>query len=231
MAEEELQVIRLRTDFYRDGFTKVFIALCIVFTAIVILVATSIYLFVAKPPPVNFSTDNEFRVVAPVPLDQPYLATADLTQWVSETVPNVFNYDFLNYASRLKTNQSFFTPNGWKQFNSILNTYASFTMVTNGKLFVSTSPNGAPFVVNQGLLNGRYSWWVQMPLNITFGSRERGYTQTITLQVLVVRESTLNNLSGVVIDNMIIPTQATPTGAQVSMDNHTPFAAQVGMNG
>lgn len=245
MAGEELQVIRLRNDFYRDGFTKVLLALGIVSVAIILLIAASIYLVVAKPSPVAFSTDNEWRVVPPVPLDQPYLSTADLTQWVSLTLPNVFNYDFLHYMAKYKDNQQYFTQNGFNKYIGILNLYAPYNLVSQKKLFVSAAPDGAPFIVNQGLIGGRYSWWLQMPLVIHFGGLERGYSQNVTLQVLVVREPTLNNLSGVVIDNMVIPQQKpaapeqgqTPAAGDMPVDGQVPaqvepiIVEQVGANG
>lgn len=216
MAGEEQQVIRLRNDFYRDGFTKVLVALSMIIAAISLLIAASIYLVVAKPAPVFFPTDNEWRVVPPIPLDQPYLSTADLTQWVSQTLPAVFNYDFLHYMASYKNNQQYFTQNGFSKYAAILNIYASYGLVSQRKLFVSAAPDGAPFIVNQGLLDGRYSWWLQMPLVIHFGSLDRGYSQNVTLQILVVREPTLNNLWGVVIDNMVIPQQKPAAPAETA---------------
>jgi intracellular multiplication protein IcmL len=101
----------------------------------------------------------------------------------------------------LQSNQHYFTENGWKKFLVLLNDYAAYTAVTNAKLFVTSDPIGAPFILNQGLLNGKYSWWVQIPVNINYSN---GYAQALDLQVLVVRVPTLNNLYGVAIENMIV---------------------------
>ena len=60
MAGEELQVIRLRNDFYRDGFKKMMFALSILLTAVILLIATSIYLFVNKPQPITFARNIVF---------------------------------------------------------------------------------------------------------------------------------------------------------------------------
>lgn len=213
MAGEELQVIRLKDDFYRDGFRKVMLILGIIGTAIILLIATSVYLYVEKPSPVNFATDSEWRIVAPVPLDQPYLNTFDLLQWVSDTLPAVFNYDFVHYTNQLKNNAQYFTENGWEKFQDIINDYAAANTVENSKLFITAVPAGAPFVLNQGVLQGKYGWWVQMPLDINYSGIIRPYTQSITFQVLVLRVSTLNNLYGVEIENIIIPENKAAGGA------------------
>lgn len=204
MAGEEVQVVRLRNDFYRDGFYKVLLALAILIMAIVLLTLLSVYLFLFKPPPVNFKADNEWRLLPPVPLDQPYLTTPDLIQWVTEALPASFNYDFINYTSQLKDKAQYFTPNGWKKFLDQINTYANYNDIQTQKLFLNASAAGAPFVLNQGLLEGKYGWWVQMPIIIRVISIDKNYPQHLVIQALVVRVPTLNNLDGVGIDNIIV---------------------------
>jgi intracellular multiplication protein IcmL len=204
MANEELQVVRLRDDFYSDGFYKILIAAAMVISAIGLLIAISIYLFAEKPHPVSFSTDNEWRVLAPVPLDQTYLTTPDLIQWVSTAVPSMFSYDFINYTQQLKGMTQYFTTDGWKKFLDLVNNYANYNTIQNDRLFVSATAAGAPFVINQGLLQGRYGWWVQMPISIRYSSNQKESSQSLVIQALVVRVSTLNNLYGVGIDNILV---------------------------
>jgi intracellular multiplication protein IcmL len=201
MAVEELEIIRLKNDFYKDGFYKVLIAFGLILLAILASISVSLYLFFSKPKPVVFSVDSEWRVLPPVPVDQPYVRTPDLLQWVSEVLSSAFTYDFVHYQDQLKNQARYFTDNGWKAYLGHLNEYANATTIQNSTLFISSSAGGAPFIVNQGLLQGRYSWWVQMPINLSYSG---GSLQPLTIQVLVVRVPTLNNLSGMAIDNMII---------------------------
>jgi intracellular multiplication protein IcmL len=207
MVGEELQVIRLKNDFYRDGFKKMMLALGVIITAVSLLIATSFYLFFAKPSPINFATDDEWRILPPIPLEKPYLSTANLLQWVSETFSTVFNFDFLNYAKKQGAYQPYFTENGWKKYNELLNFYVPINSVLRSKSVVVGALNGGPFIVNQGLLARRYAWWVQLPVNINFSGYDRSYTQPLILQALVVRVPTLNNLSGVAIENLVIVNQ------------------------
>jgi hypothetical protein len=204
MADDELYTVRLRNDFYRDGFYKVVVALAIISSAIFLLVVTSVILFVKKPSPVVFATDNDWRIFPPVPLTKAYMSTPDLLQWASNVIPKMFTYDFTNYPKEIKSLEQYFTANGWDKMTEALNVYASPDNIQAAKLFMRSVPSGAPIVMNSGILGKAYSWWVQMPLTVTTSSLNRNNVSQLVVQALIVRESTLNNLSGIAIDNVIV---------------------------
>jgi len=210
---DEFQVVTLRDDFYHDSFTKMISILLALCFAIVVIAIMTLYLYLTKPPPITFSVDNEWRIQPSIPLDQPYRSTPDLLQWVSDVLPRVFQYDFNHFSSQLKDASQYFTADGWKVFLNQLNNYVNYNNVQTYKMFVSSTPESAPFILNQGLLLGRYGWWVQMPLVLKYTGNNRNSTQVLTLQVLVVRVPTLNNLSGIGIDNIIVERSATNTPA------------------
>jgi intracellular multiplication protein IcmL len=207
MAEEELQTVVLRDDFYRDSFGKVVLVIFGIVVAIICLIALSVYLYLSKPPPVTFHVDGDWRVQAPVPLDQPYFQNfqkPDLLQWVADSVPQAFHFDFNHYNDQLKVASQYFTAEGWKIFLNQLNIYANYNNVQSGKLFVRASPSGAPSLVNEGLLGGRYAWLVVIPITISYSGYKPPGQKDLQLQVTVVRVSTLNNLTGVGIDNVVV---------------------------
>jgi intracellular multiplication protein IcmL len=210
MTEQTSQVVELKDDFYRDGFNKLMVIICAIGFAIALMVVMGIYLYVTKPPPVTFVVGQDWRIQQPVPLDQPYRSTPDLLQWVSDVLPKVFEYDFVHYNEELKRSSHYFTTEGWKAFLNQLNNYVNYNNVQNDKMFVSATPESAPFILNQGLILGRYGWWVQMPMKISYIGNNRNLTQYLTLQILVVRVPTLNNLSGIGIDNIIVEKKANP---------------------
>lgn len=204
MTEEEITLV-LRDDFYRDSFGKVLLIIMGIFIAIILFVATSIYLYMNKPVPITFHVEDEFRILKPVALDQPYLLSPDLLQWVGNALANSFVYDFDHYNDQLKLASQYFTPDGWKIFLNQLNIYANYNTVQKNKMFITNKPTGAPFILRQGLLPGRrYAWWIQMPITISYAGYNISSTDSLTLQILVVRVSTLNNLMGVGIDNVIV---------------------------
>jgi intracellular multiplication protein IcmL len=204
MAGEELEIVRLRNDFYRDGFYKVFALLSMLLLAIILLLSGSAFLFFTKPPPVAFFTDNDLRAFPPVPVSKPYIKQADLIQWVSQILPQAFTFDFINYNDELKQLQPYFTPRGWSTLLTQIDIYANASTVQTGRLFVNADANGTPTIPNQGLLGDKYGWWIQMPLTIHKVTAARHDEVAITIQALVIRVPTLNNLTGIQIDNIIV---------------------------
>ncbi|HEU5282020.1 MAG TPA: DotI/IcmL family type IV secretion protein [Gammaproteobacteria bacterium] len=204
MALADDQQLTWHDDFYRDRFPRVVVVILGVLLALGLLAATSISLYLAKPAPLVFGVADEWRVQAPVPLEQAYLPLPDLLQWVSRVVPDAFDIDFMDYESQLKVSAGYFTQNGWSVFLSQLNNYVDQSLLVQNRQFVSCRPTGAPFVINQGVLSGRYAWWVQIPIAIAFSGAVRTASKPLTLQVLVVRVPTDNNLMGVAIDNVIV---------------------------
>ncbi len=214
MAVEKQDVVRLKSDFYRDGYRKIILCLGLIIAAIILLVASCVYLYVTKPPPVYFSTDKEWRILPPVSVELPYLVSADLLQWVGNVMMSVFYYDFLHYQDQLQENRVYFTDKGWLAFQGMINNYASNDTVSVKKTFVNGAPNGAPFILNEGVLEQRYAWWVQVPTKITYsyiGKEATTDEKQVTFQILVVRVPTLNNIYGVAIDNIKLLTNKTAT--------------------
>lgn len=204
MALADDQQLTWHDDFYRDRFPRVVIIILGVLLALGLLVATSLSLYLTKPAPIEFSVANEWRVQAPVPLEQPYLPLPDLLQWVSRVVPDAFDIDFIDYQAQLKVSTGYFTQNGWSVFMDQLSNYVDQMNLVKNRQFVSAQPTGAPFLINQGVLSGRYAWWVQLPIVISFSGAVRSPNVPLTLQILVVRVPTDNNLMGVAIDNVIV---------------------------
>lgn len=203
LQDAELRV-ELHDDFYRDSFGRIILIIISICIAIILLISVSVYLYLNRPPPIIFPVYNEWRVQSTVPLDQPYLSTPDLLQWVSDVLQKVFVYDFYHYNDQLKVTSQYFTPEGWKVFLNQLNIYANYNNVQRDKLFINATPSGAPFILQQGLLSGRYGWWVQIPIDIDYVGMIRPMSQNLTLQILIVRVPTLDNLSGVGIENVIV---------------------------
>lgn len=203
MAEEQITV-GLHDDFYRDNFGKVIVAIVIACCLIAFLTALSVYIHMSKPPPVTFGVAKEWRVQAPVPVQKPYLTNPEVLQWVSDVIPNAFDLNFLHLDAQLEDLKKYFTDNGYQVFLNQLNNYIDKRKLEESKLFVNAQPTAAPSIKNQGALNARYAWWVKIPVEIKYSGLRVLTPVNLTLDVLVVRTETTNNLDGVLIDNVIV---------------------------
>lgn len=198
-------IVTLQDQFYCDSAGKVWFAIVSAGVLLLCMLALSIYLYRDQPPPITFKVEKEMRVLGSVPLSDPYLTSPEVLQWVTDVFMNVFTLDFNHYNAQLKRNSQSFTADGWKAFLNYLNTYANYNNVQAYKLFVNSSPAAAPIIDNQAVISesGKYGWWVRVPVNINYAGYKPPQNTTITFLVLVVRVSTLNNLNGVAIENVV----------------------------
>lgn len=199
-------LVELEDGFYRDSFGKLVLIMTGFCLAILLLIALSIYLILDKPPPVTFPVSEGWRVQAPVSLDQPYMSTPELLQWVNDTVQRLFVFDFNNYNDQLKVLRPYFTEDGWKVYLNQLNNYANYDNVQNDRLFINMALKSAPSILQapDPSVMGKYSWLVQVPIVLKYTGITTVNNKDILLQISVVRVSTLDNLNGVAIDNMIV---------------------------
>ena len=206
VAEAET-VLHLKDDFYRDGFRFIWLSIVMTIAAIILLIMVSLYFFLNQVLPINFSVYDDFRVQPDIPVDRPYMDTANLVQWGSTVIPKIFSMNFINYNQKLKEVAQFFTPNGWEKYGAIVKTAINLDELIKNKVFVTASADGAPVVLNQGLIEGRYAWWLQIPVEVHYsgigGVGADAHATNLIVQFLVVRVPTLDNLDGIRIENMI----------------------------
>lgn len=213
MAEEALSVVSLSEDFYRDSFGKVIMVIACLCISIAFLIAVSIYLFLNQPQPITFHVAEEWRVQPPVPIQQPYLSEADVLQWVSNVVPKLFELDFMHMDDQIASAKRVFTDNGYLIYQNQIKNIVDIDTLNSGKLFLHAEPSQAPGILNQGVLTGRYAWWVQIPVNISYAGMRNVPDMGVTLQVLVVRTDTTDNLTGILIDNVIVEREKSSTNS------------------
>ncbi len=211
MLEEESQIVTLDDVFYRDSIGKMTFIMTSLGVAILLLATLSIYLYAKKPKPIVFPVYQDWRVQPLVSVDQPYLSLPAVTQWASDTMQKAFVYDFKNYNAQQKAASLYFTDAGWKTFLNQLNIYVNYNNVLANKLFVNGTITAAPTVLNQGVLSGRYTWIIQMPMNINYAGFKPLPRKPLVLEVHVVRVPTIDNLVGVAIDSVMLATTGTGT--------------------
>lgn len=208
MADEASEVVRLRHDFYRDGYRKLVGILLFSILIVVILASSLAYIVTHPPAPKYFATDSTGRIIPLVALNQPNMSTPAILQWANTAAVAAFSYNFVNYRKELQAASTFFTPAGWEAFESGLKDSNNLDAVIAKKLVVSAVATGAPVVLQKGVIAGRYSWRVQMPLLVTYQSAGGMTQQQLILKMLITRISTLNSARGIGIAQFI----ATPSG-------------------
>jgi len=203
-VEDAVIPVTMRSAFFKDNSRKLLIALICSVVVILLQTMTIVYVVTHPPQPKYFATATNGRIMPLMPLDQPNLSQSALLQWANTAAIAAYTYDFVNYRQALQAASEYFTPDGWNSFMAALDTSGSLQNVINKKLIVSAVATGAPVVVQQGLLEGRYTWKVQMPMLITYQSPSQFSRQSATVTMLVTRISTLTSARGVGIAQFIV---------------------------
>jgi intracellular multiplication protein IcmL len=200
MSSDSLELIRLRNNFYRDNYRRVMGLLVVLSVALLILVATLIYIVLHRPEPKYYATTQAGRVLQLVPLNQPILNSAAIIDWASQVAASSYTYSFINYRQKIQKLEPYFTKNGWQSFLKGLQDSSTLTAMEANKLIVSAVVSGTPVVVNQAVLSGRYAWKVQVPVLVTFQSASEKYQNKYMITIVIVRDSTLQNARGIAIE-------------------------------
>lgn len=204
MAEDALEVVRLRNDFYRDNHRRVMMCLLVAIATIILLCGSLSYVVTHPPAPKYFATTIDGKIIPLVPLSEPNMPNSAVLLWANQAATASFTYDFVNYRQALQSASNYFTPDGWRDFLGALTSSNNLNAVITKKLVVSSAATGAPVILQQGLLGGTYAWRVQMPMVVTYQSASQVAQQNVMVTMLVVRVSTLNSSRGVGIAQFVV---------------------------
>lgn len=204
MAQDALTVVALRNRFYKDSQRKVILALLIAIGINFILASLMIYIITHPPAPKYFATSVNGRITPLYPLNEPNQSDSAVLQWANQAAIASFTYNFVNYRDELQASSGFFTAGGWDQFLSALQQSNNLDAVKAKKLVVSAVATRAPIILQKGVLNGSYSWRVQMPILVTYQSASEFTQQNNVVTMLITRVSTLNSPRGIGISQFVV---------------------------
>ncbi len=198
MPSGPLVTVVTRNEFYRDGFRNMI--RIVILQAIIILgliFALTVYMTTSKPADRYFATTADGRIMQLVPMDKPNMSTAALMSWVAQAATEVMTFGYHDYQRRLQQASRNFTQAGWASFSDALQKSRILESVQALQQVVSAQPAAAPVLLQQGVLNGKYRWIVQMPLVVSYRAGQNSRTDRLTLNLVVERVPSLENPSGV----------------------------------
>lgn len=204
MVDDTLAAVALRNKFYHDGQRKLVIGFLISLFVNVLMGLMLFYVLSHPPMPKYFATSIDGRITPLSALNEPNQADSAVLQWANQAAIAAFTYNFVNYRQELQSSSGFFTAEGWQQFLSALEQSNNLDAVKAKKLIVSAVATRAPIILQKGLLNGRWSWRVQMPLLVTYQSASEFSQQNNVVTMLITRVSTLNSPRGIGISQFVV---------------------------
>jgi len=203
-AQDAATIVGLRNAFYRDSYHRVLIILLFSILINVALGSILFYQVTHPPAPKYFATSINGRITPLWPLNKPNQSDSSVLQWANQAAIAAYTYNFVNYRGELQAASQFFTPGGWTEFLQALQSANTLDLVRTKKLVVSAVATRTPVILQKGLLLGRYTWRVQMPVLVTFQSASEFVQQRNVVTMLITRISTLNSPRGIGISQFIV---------------------------
>lgn len=200
MADNELRLISNRDAFYRDNYRLVVLALLVLVVVNVGLVAIAGYQITHKPDPQYFASTTTGRILPLYPLNSAMMSKTEVLQWSNMAVIAAYTFSFVNWQKQLEQASNYFTTEGWKDFQSSLKESNVLKDVLDKKLVMNAVANSTPVVEQEGIINGDYTWKVQLPLTLTFQSAATSTTQrNVIVNMLITRVPLSKNPKGIAI--------------------------------
>lgn len=203
MADEALETVTARRNFYRDNYRRVVAILLFMVLITLILLFLVYYLATNRPEPKYFATSADGRIIPLYPLTAPMVSDSALLQWANQAAVAAYTYNFATFRKELQDASEYFTPDGWKDFETALISSRNLETVINKKLVVTAVATGAPVILDRGILNGHYSWKVQMPVLVTYESASTTIQQPILVTMLITRVPAENVPKGIAIAQFV----------------------------
>lgn len=202
--ESPLEAVVTRNSYYRDGYRNlVKIAIIQSMAIVALIVALALTISVSRPQDRFFATTSDGRLIRMIALNEPNMNDAALVSWAARAASDVMTFGFHDYQRRLQEASSYFTRRGWQSFTEALDRSRIMEGVTQAQRVVTSAPKSAPVIIQQGLVDGIYRWVVELPLIVTYQSGTAQQSDTVNVQLVIVRVSTLDSPSGVGIQQWI----------------------------
>jgi intracellular multiplication protein IcmL len=199
-----LEAVVTRNLYYKDGYRNlVRIALFQALAICILIAALAITIAVSRPEDRFFATTSDGRLIRMIALNEPNMNDAAIVSWAARAASDVMTFGFHDYQKRMQESSTHFTRRGWQSFTDALGRSRLMENVQKSQQVVTAAPKGAPVVVQQGLVDGIYRWVVELPLIVTYQSGTAQTSSTLEIQLVIVRVSTLDNPSGVGIQQWI----------------------------
>ena len=212
MADKAIELVYLRNNFYRDNYRRVLFVLLILVVTNIVLALGAIHVIKNPPMPKYFATNDDGRITLLHPLSAPVLSLNALNEWAARAATAAYTFDFVNYRKSLQDASVYFTASGWRSFEQALVNSNNLKLVITQKLVATAVPTGAPVVLKRGVLNGAYSWQVQMPMLVTYQSASMNVKQPMLVTMLVRRVDVSNNPGGIAISQFIASSESSRVG-------------------
>ena len=201
----ELEYPLLRYQTWMRSHERMSAITLIMALATILSVAVAAYALLQRPEPRYFAARPDGGILPMIPVSSPFLSDGEITNFAVNAVTRALTFDFANWRSSLTDASAYFEkPGGWNAFLDALENSGMLSHIREHRLVSTVVANGAA-IVETGLgTDKRYSWTVQIPLNITYESASELSRDQRLAEVVVSRLPTWEAPEAVGITRIIV---------------------------
>lgn len=194
---EDFDKLRLRNNFYRDNYRRVLAALMASMLIILLMLGVIFYLITHRPAPKYFATTRHGKLMPISPLNRPNQSEPTVLQWASQAVVATYSLDYVHVRAQLTVASQFFTTQGWQVYITGLKQSGNLDKISDGHLIQHAVATGAPVIVQKAIIDGVYTWKIQMPILVVQESASSTQQTPLLVTLLIQRVSTADNPKGI----------------------------------
>lgn len=201
----EAETARLRHETWMRSHRRMSLVVLVMTLTAGTAVAAAVWALASKPEPRYFAAKEDGGILPLVALSSPYLTDGQVTNFAVEAVTGALTLDFANWRKDLTEASSYFErPDGWNSFLDAVRKSGMLNYIRERRLVSTIVANGA-VIVGSGLdSHKRYSWTVQIPLNITYESASEISRDNLLAEVVVSRLPTWEAPKAVGITQIVV---------------------------
>ncbi|HVE45069.1 MAG TPA: DotI/IcmL/TraM family protein [Gammaproteobacteria bacterium] len=191
--------------FYRDHYHHMLQGVMIMVLLLIIIMAIIFYQVAHRPLPQFKARQADGATMILNPTTMPNQLPDTILRWASKAAALAYTFDFLNYNQQATMVRPYFTDEGWRDY--LASVRSLIATVIKNQLFVNGVVTGVPVIANQGPLDGKYVWRVQIPFLVTYQSANTISTRHFYVVITIIRVPTVANPQGVGIDQFVMTSQ------------------------
>lgn len=193
-----------KNEFYRDRYRTTMQWLTLMAIICVGLTFVLTYFSIQQRVPKFFSTTTTGEVKPMYSLSEPVVTSNYLLQWASLRARDVYNLSFAQYQKQLDDLKPYFTNAGYSKLRGALDSSGFIDVVNQQKLNTSAVVYKPPVILARLIVDGYFTWRVQLPLLVTFTSASQQTQLKYIVTMDVTRVPVISAPKGIQIKNFIV---------------------------
>lgn len=159
-----------------------------------------------RPEPKLLATTVDGRIQELPLLDAPIESRQVLLDWVRRNIPELYNFNYVNFRSQFNNALDFTQRNTVTSFQEDLEESGILTKVRREFLILRANITQDPVITNERIMQGRRLWVVEIPMNLVYdsgdtdgGGRRQRINQKILFTAWIARANPLKYDGGLML--------------------------------